>query len=590
MSAIEASWQHYSSGGTDYLYHVNDKDTTMWDPCKNAGKMSDEYVRGAIALIFTVGIRIVQFVFIPETAELVNMAGEIALTVAPLATGWYWSGALMTDGEDKVHNANMAAASLLYGGGILGAGVVGKLLDMDNVLVTTALGAAAGYALDSAFGSYVATVLSSSGFLTKYVLKLISWIVGMGQKVKCVFNFNEALICLAPEENAGDLLHMQSNTRRWDVPSVAAMLTDEALIKLGHPGERSSWQAEFIYRGLIMSPITVLMGIDPFYAKGKLASNDNNPYTNMLINPIGEIAPIGYSAKSSLNSESGQSFQPDALLSWGNESAFTTGWFSWGESDAVKGCNQTSCQNWDVMRNNKYGNATGSTQIAEAGAQIKTNLDNAVDTLVKNCTHENYLAIKKIQGITKPLLPGTFEPIQIPGTLKGFQPPNTFKPLGPPGAWRQLTRQFVNDPWAQYLKEVFNTPSVVGDTPAAAQNYFTTVSNYLNATMLSVLCAKYKLDAANCKVSDTARDWVTALTDSFYTSKSPLAAIDDLKLTHLSDEQQSRHVQAWVHPFNPDIPAIATWRAAFLAYETDPKRVARQQYLLGLAANLIDNA
>lgn len=416
MASLDDLWVHYSTNGTEYLKDVNEHDTSSWDPCRDADKQVDNVLQMTFGVLFAIGLRVVQAIFVPESAELIDMPGNVALTVGPVAAGWFFAKhSLNTDKAAAKVDLSHCATCLLYTVSFTGAGFAGKITN--DPAVAIALGAAGGYLLDSVLNDTIVVFFSSGTIVPTYLLKFLGWLLRKIVKGKCVLDYADNLMCLSPENADSDVQFKQVHTRRWDVASIAALLTDEALddMQITHPHRRASKQAEFVWKGLMYgvgimtigssSGLNSVTGLESFGVS-------YNVFENGSANPLGEITPIVYGGSVSGSAWDnfwdgknafapwGQVYQPMGLGSWEGASVNQAGThFDWlinwlkGDPSLTAACNLYGCNNWDVIRKNTYG-----AHQSPSTAHISEMMTNYKQALIAHYSDANYELMLQIAG------------------------------------------------------------------------------------------------------------------------------------------------------------------------------------------------
>lgn len=444
MASLDDLWQHYSTNGTEYLSEVNAHDTSSWDPCKDAGGQVDDALQATFGVLFAVGLRVVQFIFVPESAEMIDMPGNIALTVGPVAAGWFFAKhSLNKDATSAKEDLSRCASCLLYTVSFIGGGFLGKLAESN--LIAIAAGGGGGYLLDSALNSTIVTFFEGGTIVPTYLLKFMAWLFGKIVKGKCVLDYADTLMCLSPENADSDIQFKQVHSRRWDVASIAALLTDEALVDMNvtDANRRASKQAEYVWKGLMYGVAIMTIG------SNGVNGGSTNVFQNGSANPLGEITPIVYGgavAGSSWgnfwNSDKamspwGQVYQPMGLGSWEGNSVNNAGthfdWlFNWlkGDPNLTSACNLYGCNNWKVIRNNTYG-----AQQSAMTAHISETLAAYKLALTSSYSDANYELMRQIPGTPSgdgwksTTLTGEFKQTGLSAPFKPFDKTAGFDPL-----------------------------------------------------------------------------------------------------------------------------------------------------------------
>lgn len=568
MASLDDLWHHYSTNGTEYLSDVNAHDTSSWDPCKDAGSQVNDALQGVFGVLFAVGLRVVQFIFVPESAEMIDMPGNVALTIGPVAAGWFFAKhSLNKDKTDALADLSYCASCLVYTVTFVGGGFLGKVVDSN--LVAIAAGAGGGYLLDSVANSAIVTFFSGGTIVPTYLLKFLVWLLKKIVKGKCVLDYADTLMCLSPENADSDIQFKQVHSRRWDVASIAALLTDEALddMKVTDPHRRASKRAEYVWKGLMYG--VAIMTIGSIGTNG----GSTNVYQNGSANPLGEITPIVYGGavagskwgnfwdSDKSMSPWGQVYQPMGLGSWEGNSVNNAGThFDWllnwlkGDPNLTSACNLYGCNNWKVIRNNTYG-----AQQSAMTAHISETLSELKQKLTSSYSDANYEKM-----------------LQIPGTPAG----DGFKTAPTTGNFKQLglTNPFQTpDKPAAFDPLVFAMSTVIQGAPQLTSllesnpNVITAQSN------LQRICQQQNPDKNIPCVSTSPQRWYTfagafqryALMKNKF--PTPLLMLDNMD-DDPGELMKAWIVQAWATHF-ADTYFTAKYQA-FLASEPDKTRLA----------------
>jgi hypothetical protein len=597
MATLQDLWIHYSTNQTEYLSQINEHDTSSWDPCKNAGTSVNTAIQIIFGVAFSVGLRVVQFIFIPESAELLDLPGNIALTVGPVAAGWFYAAHAMSatnDPDDK--QLKLCASCLVYTATFIGAGFLGELSDNGGVAI--AIGAGGGYALDAVANGVLVTMFKGTTFVPTLLLKILKWIAAKIVKGKCVLDYADTLMCLSPENADSDIQFKQVHSRRWDATSIAALLTDEALADMNITGAnaRESKQAEYVWKGLMYG-----VGIMTIGASGENGTA-GTVFDNGTANPLGEITPINYGGavagstwgnfwnQEASYSPWGQVYQPMGLGSWEGSSYQTGGlanWFAnWGNTNFTSACNLYGCNNWSVIRNNTYG-AHGSAMTAH----ISERLAAMKEALVKSYSDANYQLMLQIPGTADPNMAKTYDPrfqnttpamrSLLKGGITGLQIPLT--DLQNTAAQTAPERRLLfptNDPLKFYISQFYNTWNNAGHFSMDAD---TNAPNWNNATIQQQRCAALGYAPDKCVVQQISRDWLRSMLLIDYNQQlSPVQYADKIG-KGLDDVTKSHYIHAAIAP-TPFVPSRNAWAKQWLASEPDQ---ATLQHLLSLSQSII---
>lgn len=391
LNKVNAVTANYMAGGMDALDSVNTQDTSTYDPC-SGGTLLDLLIP-----LFTGGAMFYlpnKFFFsllgtLPPEAKAIL---DLTLFSVGYDLGKLTIASSFVGGDPRaVKHFQEAAANALT----LGAGAVGGQLAipyvMDNPSPVTVYGAmgAAAFVLNNALSAPIAkSFIPGSiglGFIGT-VVKLLDAI----SNLFCRFNHFGDLAC----DNSVKF----PDARKWDVPSIAAKLTDLACASEGW--NRDDPRAEFVYRGLVTSPALMWSATQPN------SIDSSSLYSTTHVNPLGSWLPVKDSIGSQINAAPNSTdvnYLQNIIV--GEYSSIT------GETNNIHGWygtasdhNRYACNNFDVIFQGIEAGVAGETEAETASQKSKDailagNLQSWLQALVEKAHNPNNL---RAQG----LIPG----------------------------------------------------------------------------------------------------------------------------------------------------------------------------------------
>ncbi len=328
VQKIDEHVAHYAAGRYDGLKDVCTQDTSNYDPC-------------------TTGFfeKILPFLLGFAGVALLKTYGSEALAFLPAqSNGYLYATAFFTlyhvgagveafslgDTGDWEADTAAAANSLAMG---IGAIVASYQLQSSAYVLPLSIGAAlvARMVLGGALYRALVPVVAGTGVLSALPMLILHFI----EKFFCWISNWGMTACDDFGENSGF-----PSARRWDVPSLAAKLTDIACDSEGW--DRDSEQAKFVYRGLVTNPSWMTAATNAV----NMAAGNTLWDGKHQVNPLGIVGPlheVGYTgmAPAYTPPEWAQHWTHDQWLFTGNEQG--------GTVDPVTETNRFACQNFDVL-------------------------------------------------------------------------------------------------------------------------------------------------------------------------------------------------------------------------------------------------
>lgn len=324
----------FVNGGIEAWDDVNQDDTSGYDPCNNP-----TLIEILLPLILAGGSAFLMKKYgVPPLmdAGLPADVGDV-LVIGSLVFGWNISRGILTgEGDQSIYYDN-AAKALLYPAAFIGGTYLGDYAFQNTTVQITEeqfeiIGGVGLVWLASPLQKTVTNVLILGLGPVKLIIGLVNGLLGG------VVSF----FCKAVTGNYDSCEDKTTfaTGRRWDVPSVAGMLTREVM-------EREGWQAddprtEFVFRGLVTGP--GMMDIT--------SNSGKTIFDNVGVNPLGQIYQLPWY----INGDTNQNvFTYDAANSFGWDGDVS------GVMDTANH-NLFACQKWEVMRYGDQEPASFSSQ------------------------------------------------------------------------------------------------------------------------------------------------------------------------------------------------------------------------------------
>ncbi len=330
LSKIEQHVGHYANGDYNALSDVCDSDTSAYDPCSSGivERILPFLLGGAsVAILESYGKEFT--VALPAATQPILVA-SIFVTFFDIGKG-IEDFSLKTDTSWKT-DTEQAATALSVGAGAIAGAIAGQNL---NYPAYAAIGGGAvGLALQPLAYKMLLPVVTGTGILSALPLIITSFV----EKLWCWISNSGLSACDDFGADAGGSKGGYARARRWDVPSLAAKLTDIACVQEGW--SRGDPQAQFVYRGLLTNPkwmeaATLLTDIN---AGNSLWGEDH------ALNPLGLAAPIHEVGVMDYNTSWNNWDQ-----GWTHDQLVFTGTNKGTGIDPVTGTNRYACQNFDVL-------------------------------------------------------------------------------------------------------------------------------------------------------------------------------------------------------------------------------------------------
>lgn len=383
---------NYAAGGMDALDNVNSQDTSTYDPCAG-GTLMDLLIP-----LFTGGVMYYfpnKFLFSliqtlpPESKTILDLTlFNVGYDLGKVTLAGSFVGG---DPSAVKHFQEAAANALTLGAGAIGGQIVIPYV-MDNASPITIYGAmgAGAFVVNNAVSAFVAKSFVPGSIGLGFVGTIVK-ILDSISNLFCRMNHFGDLAC--------DNTDKFPDARKWDVPSIAAKLTNLACATEGW--NRDDPRAEFVYRGLITSPALMWAATEPQNV------DTGSLYSSTHVNPLGSWLPVKDSVVSEVEILGGESSY------FGRVGNFITGEYSsiTGETNNVHGWygtasdhNRYACNNFDVIFQGIEAGVAGET-TAETSAQkskdaiLASNLQTWLQALVEKAHNPNNL---RAQG----LIPG----------------------------------------------------------------------------------------------------------------------------------------------------------------------------------------
>jgi hypothetical protein len=330
LEKTEQHTRNYAAARYDGLKDVCSQDTSAYDPCTTGlfEKILPILLGGAgVAVLKVYGSE--ALAFLPAQSNGFLYATTF-LTLYHIGAGVEaFSLPDAIPGEWKDDTA-AAANSLALGTGAI---VASYQLQGSPYVLPASIGGAllARTLLAGLFYRALLPVVAGSGVLSAlpvlilhFVEKFFCWISNWGMSACDDFGQDSGF----------------PDARRWDVPSLAARLTDIACDSEGWT--RDSEQAKFVYRGLVLNPSWMLAATN----STNIAAGNTLWDGKRHVDPLGVVAPIHEfgSTKYALSGNANAWDQRWDLNQWvftGNEQG--------GAVDPIAETNRFACQNFDIL-------------------------------------------------------------------------------------------------------------------------------------------------------------------------------------------------------------------------------------------------
>lgn len=334
LDTIERHVTAYSKNEYTGLAEVNSSDTSTYDPCAGNGFIDVlvPVLTGGAAVLTLVTFGDELFVFVSDDVRSIILSGVFAAGFfIGRATISLSNVAFGEPSSVESDTANAASAVCLAIGGAAGQYYYdqnggGMYFPVGGAILANSLLSGFIYRRLIPEVALASGLLFLPGLLTKFVRKVFCWLSMRG--ITACDDFGE---------NQGGTTQGKEDRRRWDVPSLCAMLTDKVIQSeyLSRDDER----AKYIYRGLLMHP---------FWMQAATRSKDKtmweDPYS---INPIGEILQAHATNVSTQ--------QRVDTMEWGQQWAYDvtsfTGKNDGSNLDSYTATNMFACQNFDILFN-----------------------------------------------------------------------------------------------------------------------------------------------------------------------------------------------------------------------------------------------
>lgn len=363
LNKINLETANYQAGGLAELNLVNTKDTSGWDPCQGSGMFGN-----ILPLLSALAAYYVPHKLGDSFIQLLQPESRFVLDISLLSVGHdvgrmtvlnSWIGG---DPEAVEVFKAKAAASICYAGGAIGAQYgLGYLASNPNQWQT--------------YGAMVLGAYFTRELLFDSIIKSVGPAsIGFGLIGTIVWALDSVGTLLCRWANYGQLACDDTNefpdSRKWDVSSIAARLTDWACSQQGW--SREDPRAEFVFRGLITSPALMWAATeDPSYG---------GVYAGYATNPLGSWLQVHDNVRSMMigNQQELRNFFTGVytgISGIGSEE-------SWDVTSTEH--NRYACNNFEVLLN-----ATQQGGATEADKLLSANLRNWVQKLVEQSQNPN---------------------------------------------------------------------------------------------------------------------------------------------------------------------------------------------------------
>jgi len=338
---VDVLTREYLNGDYDWLFkgihNVNMADTRNHSTCDSTGLDMGQLLGIAAAVVAVVAAN-----FFTADIPEVEIGTRVSASVALGGMAYYYIRYSASVFDAPEHAIFLDRAGLTFGVGI-GAtvgGFVGSLLGYQ--LMGNVVGGGVGYLTITPI---VIGFLPTLTGISSYVISTITWMTSNFTKaiswIDCKITAMAYTAAQDPAWNhawtSDDKTHTGNKPRRWDTPSIAVMIVEEAKTKglITTPA-----QAEFMFRGLLTGPALMMAGSVTTPADRWDGASGKTIYEVAAggVNPLGELAPYqwnfdGLTGNYSLDQYYGADGSYDTLTNQiGNQDYW-------------------ACQSWDVIRN-----------------------------------------------------------------------------------------------------------------------------------------------------------------------------------------------------------------------------------------------
>jgi len=330
--SVERAYQKaFLNGGIEALRDVNVQDHSTYDPCDQPSVFEVLF-----PLVVAAGLTgAFEYYGKPELTVVAGSEAAAIASISIFSFGWNISkGMVEYYHETDNHYYVNAARSLLYpiagyAGSLLGSEVYQASQAQGNQTYYQIGGGVAGILAADKMAPLLAKALEKSTVLAAIILG------GFGFFTRAVSHF---WCSITTNLDACKDYENDPTNRRWDMPSIAAMLTLEVC-------DREGWQkddprAEFVFRGLMYGPELMNLPVDT-------QNSALTAFDQTLINPLGYLYAGRWMQIFGLNGPEG----PSGVTSW-QRSPDIIGWDGavTGAGD-IANSNLYACENWDNLRN-----------------------------------------------------------------------------------------------------------------------------------------------------------------------------------------------------------------------------------------------
>ena len=339
LDTIERHVNAYSRNEYAGLSQVNSTDTSSYDPCAGNGFLDIliPVTAGGAAVLATVTFGDELIIFLSDDVRSIILSGVFA-------TGFFIGRATVSlsnvvFGEEssvRSDTANAAASLALAFGA-----AVGQYYSDNNENGPGVYFPIGGAILsNSVLAPFIDRKLLPYVELSSGLLFLPGMFAKLARKIFCWLTMRGITACDDFGENEGGTSSGKEDRRRWDVPSLCALLTDKVCET--EYLDRNDERAKYIYRGLLMNP---------FWMQAATRANDKtmweDPYS---INPIGEILQAHATGAGSIETTS-QTTAGTWSQGWTYDVTSFTGKNDGTNLDTWSAQNFFACQNFDLLYN-----------------------------------------------------------------------------------------------------------------------------------------------------------------------------------------------------------------------------------------------
>lgn len=387
---VEKAYDNFTDPGWyDAMQQVNMDETTTYDPCANTSFL--EILLPAVAGL--AAVLVYRETLAPLMQDMLTGPMDSDLLEASLGLFCFFmtKGSMEAFGEPtpafKYASYTAIVPAAVVGGRLLGFEAVTRT----NIPLSPTEGELLGVVLTGALllkqQSYLELLLDK-GNIAKFVLSAVIWVMRTVSHFLCSLTQDSFEAC--------DNITTFPTARRWDVPSVAGMLTQEVC-------DREGWdvtdpKAEFVFKGLLTGPGMMAAATE---------ETKTDLYQNVLVNPLGGIyvgrweQSLGstptqvptYGRGTGLEFGHGTRHGADGLRGWDGDMQIS--------SLDVANSNLYACQKWEVLRNGAQQTQTTGTALVKRNFDSWIGVDDwtegdPVGSLVEAAYDPNKLAASRL--------------------------------------------------------------------------------------------------------------------------------------------------------------------------------------------------